>query len=162
MASPSASCTELTYGMRSSAPVYSCDSSPAPPHGAGPRAAALETNRTRSTSARRLSSSTIRAPPTLASNMRSASAGRIEVMPAAWNTRSTPFIARRTARRSSTSQVTSSASRSSISRVSELSRTVIRSSSPRSVRARARWAPTKPVAPVSRVRGMAASMNVRR
>ena len=39
-------------------------------------------------------------------------------MPAAWNTRSTPFIARRTARRSSTSQRTRSQSRSSIARCS--------------------------------------------
>ena len=107
-------------------------SSAVPPGGAGPSAAALEVNTTRSTSARRHSPSTVLVPPTLTSNIRSASPSRIEVTPAAWKTRSTPFSARRTARRSVTSQRTRSQSTPSSTSTGERSRTVTRRSSPRS------------------------------
>ena len=62
--------------------MNSCVSSAVPPGGAGPRAAALEVITTRVTPARRHSPSTVFAPPTFTSNMRSASTSRMEVTPA--------------------------------------------------------------------------------
>ena len=61
--------------------------------------------RRRSTPASSASSKTIRAPRRLASKTASRSAARSEVRPATWKTRSTPSIARRTARRSVMSPV---------------------------------------------------------
>src|SRR5919108_1831235 len=102
-------------------------------------------------SARRHSSSTVLVPPTFTANRRSRSEGRTEVTPAAWKTRSTPLSARRTARRSSTSQPTRSTSRPRISSSSDPSSTAKLTSSPRSTRSRATCEPMNPVAPVTRV-----------
>ena len=114
IASTSASCTEFTYGIPSRAAVNSCVSTAAFPFAAGPMAAALDVYTTRSTSARRHSSMTSFVPPTLTSNSSSASDGRTDVTPAQWNTRVTPFSARRTERRSHTSSFTRRQSRSAI------------------------------------------------
>ena len=103
--------------MPSFAAVNSCVSVAALPSAAGPTAAALEVYTTRSTSALRLSSITSFVPPTFTSKRRASSAGRTDVTPAQWNTRSTPFSARRTERRSRTSSFTRGLSRSAIASV---------------------------------------------
>jgi hypothetical protein len=90
-------------------------------------------------------------PPTLTAKTRSASAGRMEVTPAAWNTRATPLSARRTARRSRTSQAIDSASSDGASTPGS---TASRRSSPRSRSRRATREPMKPVAPVTSVFGI--------
>src|SRR5829696_4501526 len=136
--------------MPSSPPRHTWRSSAAPPGGAGPTAATEEVCTTRSTFARRHSSSTVRVPWTLMRN-RSSAAMRRFVVPATWKTRSTPRSARRTARRSVTSATTVSTSRPLSGSSREVARTVTRTSSPRSTRARATRDPTNPVAPVTRV-----------
>src|SRR3954466_4352729 len=97
------------------------------------------------------SSSTVRVPRTFTSYMWSVSAGRIETMPATWKTRSTPFIARRTAALSSTSQVTVSASTPSRFSQRERRRQVRRRSSPRFASSFTSAEPTKPFPPVTSV-----------
>src|SRR3954471_20622373 len=97
------------------------------------------------------SSSSVRVPRTLTSNMRSVSAGRIETTPATWNTRSTPLSARRTAALSSTSQVTVSASTPSRFSQRERRRRVGRRSSPRFASSLTSAEPTKPLPPVTSV-----------
>ena len=72
--------------MPSSPPRQTWRSSAAPPAGAGPTAATEEVCTTRSTSARRHSSSTVRVPWTLMWNSSSALSRRL-VVPATWNTR---------------------------------------------------------------------------
>ena len=72
---------------------------------ATPIAPALEVWTTRSTPASSAASKTSWAPRRLVANTASRSAARSEVRPATWKTRSTPCIARRTARRSVTSPV---------------------------------------------------------
>src|SRR3954467_3120694 len=83
--------------MPSSPPRQTWRSSAVPPGGAGPTAATDDVCTTRSTSARTHSSSTVRVPWTLM-RKRSSAAIRRFVVPATWNTRSTPRRARRTAR----------------------------------------------------------------
>src|SRR4051794_30851961 len=97
------------------------------------------------------SSSTVRVPRTFTSYMWSVSAGRIETTPATWKTRSTPFIARRTAALSSTSQVTVSASTPSRFSQRERRRHVRRRSSPRFASSLTSAEPTKPFPPVTSV-----------
>ena len=82
-ASISASCTEFTYGIPSRPALNSWFSSAVLPHSAGPTAAALEVSTTRSTSARRLSSSTVLVPRTFTSNRQlGVLLARTEVSPA--------------------------------------------------------------------------------
>ena len=95
-------------------------------------AAALDVYTTRSTPARRHSCMSSFVPPTLTSKTRSESAGRTEVTPPQWKTRSTPPRARRSERRSRSSRRTRSASRSAIASSGESRSTPSRSSSPRS------------------------------
>src|SRR5213080_3925128 len=68
-----------------------------------------------------------------------------------WKTRSTPFSARRTARRSSTSHSTASYSRSSTFSVRARGLCVRRRSSPLLASSRTTWEPTKPLPPVTSV-----------
>src|SRR3954471_4789860 len=126
-------------------------SSAVPPGFAGPIEPAEEVKTTRSTSARSASSIRMRVPTTLTSNTRSALPRRIDVVPAQWKTRSTPSIARRTARRSVMSPVTRSNSILSRWTSFESRRASSLSSSPRRASARTRGVPMKPEPPVTRV-----------
>ena len=138
-----------------SPPRHSWRSSAVPPVGAGPTAATDEVCTTRSTSARRHSSSSTRVVTTLASNSASALARRL-VEPATWNTR--VDAAQRPPQRPPVGQV--GHDRLDLDAVERLE---VRGraapspapSSPRATRARATCEPTNPVAPVTRVVGIA-------
>src|SRR4051794_31443173 len=83
-------------------------------------------------------------------NSVSASARRF-ASPATWKTRSTPRMARRTARRSRTSHATCSTPRSARLPRRDRGRVVTRTLSPRCTSSRVTCDPTSPVAPVTKV-----------
>ena len=118
---------------------------------AAPTALELEVSTAFTTPARSASSITLRVPSTFTSKTRSRAWLRIEVVPATWKTRSTPFIALRTALRSVTSPIACSNSMPSRGFVLLSLRTSSLRSSPRRASSRTTWRPTKPVPPVTSV-----------
>src|SRR3954447_4167398 len=146
-ASTSPASLESAYGMPSGT-ERTWRSSAVPPRDAGPIAATDETCTARRTPSASAASMTTRVPSAFSRNNSSSGSRRL-VDPATWNNSSTSRRARRIARRSVTSAVTSrTPSPASASRLED-ARTATRTSSPRSTSSLVTCAPMKPVAPVT-------------